>query len=347
MVRRNNFMKKQTAGAKKMKVAAIFGKGGLAAVIRKGPKKQKIKTRMTAKDKRQQAERMLPPMRGRLIIYDTETTGFTEKDGIVEIGAVELIDGKMTGNNFHAYANTTCVMSAGALNVHGLTPAFLSKHPPVSVAMSQFIEYIGSSPMLAHNAKFDVRMCNQELKKLDMSLIPIEQVFCTLKWHRKVYPSSGHKLDNICAALGVDNSHRTLHGALLDAEITAEVVLKFWEMHPELIAGGGVVTRSVGGGLERSTTTRTSKFGSSFGGGGSGFGAAKTSFGASRNSGVKKRTVFGSANKPSFGPPKANGCGAPRSGQKVVEKKAEDDFDFSKFRSQKSKPSLRGIFGRN
>lgn len=188
-----------------------------------------------------QLEKMLPHPSQRLIVFDTETTGFCKWDCVVEIGAVEMIGGKVTGKTFHAYANPKVAPSKGAERIHGLSKRFLSKFPKVDVAIKGFTEFVNGDRMLAHNAAFDVRMMNQECFNFRLPQIKKEDVFCSMKWHRRVYPDEGHKLDAICRFLKVDNSHRKLHGALLDAEITAQCVQKFWELHPDLIpaAGGG------------------------------------------------------------------------------------------------------------
>jgi len=165
----------------------------------------------------------------RLIVLDTETTGLKTSDGnrILEIGCVELIDRRLTGNNFHAYINPERDSEEGALRVHGLTTAFLSNKPKFAQIATAFIDYIQSSELIIHNAPFDVGFLNYELVDL-LKLAPIENyctVFDTLADAKKRFPAQRNNLDALCKRYGVDNAHRELHGALLDAQILAEVFL--------------------------------------------------------------------------------------------------------------------------
>jgi DNA polymerase-3 subunit epsilon len=165
----------------------------------------------------------------RLIVLDTETTGLSTKDGnrILEIGCVELIDRRLTGNNFHVYINPERDSEEGALRVHGLTTAFLSDKPKFAEIANTFIDYIKGSELIIHNAPFDVGFLNYELVDL-LNQQAIETyciVFDTLADAKKRHPAQRNNLDALCKRYGVDNSNRELHGALLDAQILAEVFL--------------------------------------------------------------------------------------------------------------------------
>lgn len=165
----------------------------------------------------------------RLIVLDTETTGLNTKDGnrIVEIGCVELIDRRLTGNNFHVYINPERDSEEGALRVHGLTTDFLSKKPKFSEIATAFIDYIQGSELIIHNAPFDVGFLNYELARLPsgQTIEANSTVFDTLADAKKRHPAQRNNLDALCKRYSVDNSNRELHGALLDAQILAEVFL--------------------------------------------------------------------------------------------------------------------------
>ncbi len=165
----------------------------------------------------------------RLIVLDTETTGLSTKDGnrIVEIGCVELIDRRLTGNNFHVYLNPERDSEEGALRIHGLTTEFLSTKPKFDSIANAFIDYIQGSELIIHNAPFDVGFLNYELARLPngLTIETCSTVFDTLADAKKRHPSQRNNLDALCKRYGVDNSNRELHGALLDAQILAEVFL--------------------------------------------------------------------------------------------------------------------------
>jgi DNA polymerase-3 subunit epsilon len=165
----------------------------------------------------------------RLIVLDTETTGLSTKDGnrILEIGCVELVDRRLTGNNFHVYINPQRDSEEGALRVHGITSEFLADKPTFSQIAKTFIDYIQGSELIIHNAPFDVGFLNYELVDL-LNLSPIESlctVFDTLADAKKRHPAQRNNLDALCKRYNVDNAHRELHGALLDAQILADVFL--------------------------------------------------------------------------------------------------------------------------
>ncbi|MEI7796809.1 MAG: DNA polymerase III subunit epsilon [Methylococcaceae bacterium] len=165
----------------------------------------------------------------RLIVLDTETTGLNPKDGnrIVEIGCVELIDRRLTGNNFHVYLNPERDSEECALRVHGLTTEFLSTKPKFDSIANAFIDYIQGSELIIHNAPFDVGFLNYELARLPngLTIETCSTVFDTLADAKKRHPAQRNNLDALCKRYGVDNSNRELHGALLDAQILAEVFL--------------------------------------------------------------------------------------------------------------------------
>ncbi len=162
----------------------------------------------------------------REIVFDTETTGFDPSTGdrIVEIGCVELLNRIPTGATYHAYINPERDMPPQAEAVHGLSAAFLSDKPVFAAVAEQFLEFIGTdSKLVAHNAGFDMTFIEYELKKCGLPAPTRDRVVDTLMLARRKHPGGGNKLDDLCARYGIDNSRRTKHGALLDAELLAEV----------------------------------------------------------------------------------------------------------------------------
>jgi DNA polymerase III subunit epsilon len=164
----------------------------------------------------------------REIVLDTETTGFDPKTGdrMVEIGAVELFNHMPTGETYHQYINPRRDVPKGAFEVHGLSAEFLRDFPEFRDIARDFLDFIGDSTLVIHNAKFDVPFLNAELGWCNLPQIPIERAIDTLDIARKRFPGSPASLDALCRRFGIDNSHRTLHGALLDSEILAEVYLE-------------------------------------------------------------------------------------------------------------------------
>jgi len=164
----------------------------------------------------------------REIVLDTETTGFepSEGDRIVEIGAVELIGHVPTGRTYHQYINPQRAMPAEAFAVHGLGDEFLSDKPVFADIAQAFVDFIGDSRLVIHNAAFDMKFLNAELGWLNRPLLPMDQALDTLAIARRRFPGSPASLDALCRRFGIDNSNRTLHGALLDSEILAEVYLE-------------------------------------------------------------------------------------------------------------------------
>jgi len=166
----------------------------------------------------------------RQIVLDTETTGLSHDQGhrIIEIGCVELLDRKLTGNNYHQYIQPDRLIDEEAIEVHGITNEFLKDKPRFSNIVDDFIQYIKGAELVIHNAPFDVGFLNAELNKLDKKYEAVD-VSCKIKdsllMARSKYPGQKNNLDALCRRLGIDNSKRELHGALLDAEILAEVYL--------------------------------------------------------------------------------------------------------------------------
>jgi DNA polymerase-3 subunit epsilon len=164
----------------------------------------------------------------REIVLDTETTGFDPESGdrIVEIGAVELWNHVATGVTFHEYINPERSMPQEAFEVHGLGDDFLRDKPVFAQIAQKFVDFIGDAKLVIHNAAFDMKFLNAELKWVNKPQIPWEQALDTLAIARKKFPGSPASLDALCRRFGIDNSSRTLHGALLDSEILAEVYLE-------------------------------------------------------------------------------------------------------------------------
>src|SRR6056297_2156205 len=177
----------------------------------------------------------------REIVLDTETTGFepSEGDRIVEIGAVELMGHVPTGRTYHVYINPERTMPAGAFEVHGIGPDLLEppqepkpgqqtlRDKPLFKDIAQdFVDFIGDAKLVIHNAAFDMKFLNAELGWLNRALLPMDQAVDTLAIARRRFPGSPASLDALCRRFAIDNSSRTLHGALLDSEILAEVYLE-------------------------------------------------------------------------------------------------------------------------
>ena len=157
----------------------------------------------------------------RRIVLDTETTGLNARlgDRIIEVACVEIIDRRLTGNHFHRYVNAERDSEEGALKVHGITAEFLQDKPKFREITTEFLDYVHGAELVIHNAAFDVEFLNQELALLELP--PIEQqcaaIVDTLKLAKGLHPGKRNSLDALCERYQVDHSHRTLHGALLDA----------------------------------------------------------------------------------------------------------------------------------
>jgi DNA polymerase-3 subunit epsilon len=166
----------------------------------------------------------------RQIILDTETTGLEPEQGhrIIEIGCVEQIDRRLTGNNFHQYLQPDRDIDDAAVEVHGITNEFLADKPRFGDIVADFMDYIRGAELIIHNAPFDVGFINHELARLQgqwQELARYCTVTDTLVMAKKIHPGQRNSLDALCKRYEIDNSHRELHGALLDAEILADVYL--------------------------------------------------------------------------------------------------------------------------
>jgi DNA polymerase-3 subunit epsilon len=161
----------------------------------------------------------------REIVLDTETTGLDplRGDRLVEVGCVELINHMPTGQTFHRYMNPEREMAAEAFAVHGLSTQFLSDKPFFHEVVEDFLAFIGDAPLVIHNASFDISFINAELDRIKRQPIPRERLVDTLLLARRKHPGVSNRLDDLCSRYAIDNSHRTKHGALLDAELLAEV----------------------------------------------------------------------------------------------------------------------------
>lgn len=166
----------------------------------------------------------------RIVVLDTETTGLNPQEGhrIIEIGCVEVVKRRLTGKRFHVYINPDRVIDEGAIAIHGITNQFLDDKPYFAQIVDDFIAFIKDAELVIHNAPFDVGFINKELSRLNNNTGVVKdysEVFDTLAFARKKHPGQRNSLDALCKRYGIDNSHRDLHGALLDAEILADVFL--------------------------------------------------------------------------------------------------------------------------
>ncbi|WP_438463901.1 DNA polymerase III subunit epsilon [Marinomonas sp. PE14-40] len=165
----------------------------------------------------------------RQIILDTETTGIDPKQGhrIIEIGCVEMVDRKLTKNHFHVYINPDRQVEEEAFQVHGISDEFLADKPRFHQVAQDFLNYIQGAELVIHNAPFDVGFIDHEFAKLGNfpKVADVCSVFDTLAFARSKHPGQKNNLDALCRRYGIDNSHRELHGALLDSEILADVYL--------------------------------------------------------------------------------------------------------------------------
>ncbi len=192
----------------------------------------------------------------RQIVLDTETTGLDPKDGhrIIEIGCVELVDRRLTGNDYHQYLQPDRLIDEGAMKVHGITNEYLADKPRMGDVAEDFLDYVRGAELIIHNAPFDVGFINQEFRLLGVSWKNIEshcQIFDSLELARRLRPGQRNNLDALCRAYEIDNSNRELHGALLDARILAEVYLALTGGQTSLSLGGdeaeteGAVSRTI------------------------------------------------------------------------------------------------------
>jgi DNA polymerase-3 subunit epsilon len=192
----------------------------------------------------------------RQIVLDTETTGLEVSQGhrIIEIGCVEIDNRRLTGRHFHRYINPQRDIDAGAIEVHGITAGFLADKPVFAAVASDFLEFVEGAELIIHNAPFDLGFLDSELQTVDNAAVALAErlnVIDTLVMARKRHPGQRNSLDALCARYGVDNSNRQLHGALLDAEILADVYLRMTGGQTDLALGsdesqdsGGAGTRA-------------------------------------------------------------------------------------------------------
>jgi DNA polymerase III subunit epsilon len=192
----------------------------------------------------------------REIVLDTETTGLDpyQGDRLVEIGCIELVNRFPTGKTFHWYFNPERDMPEAALKIHGLTGEFLRDKPKFADKVEELIAFLGDAPLVAHNAMFDLGFINAELDRLGHALVNRERMVDTLLIARRKHPGAANRLDDLCARYGIDNSHRTKHGALKDAELLAEVYIELVEARqatlvlsqaaaPTIVPGAIIVVR--------------------------------------------------------------------------------------------------------
>jgi DNA polymerase-3 subunit epsilon len=163
----------------------------------------------------------------REIVLDTETTGLDplRGDRLVEIGCVEIFNRMPTGQTFHRHINPQRDMPAEAFAVHGLSTEFLTTKPLFAEVADEFLEFIGEAPLVIHNASFDISFINAELERIQRPVIARERLVDTLLLARRKHPGVSNRLDDLCSRYAIDNSRRTKHGALLDAELLAEVYI--------------------------------------------------------------------------------------------------------------------------
>jgi DNA polymerase-3 subunit epsilon len=161
----------------------------------------------------------------REIVLDTETTGLDplRGDRLVEIGCVEIFNRMPTGQSYHVYINPERDMPAEAFAVHGLSSEFLATKPLFTEVVDEFLAFIADAPLVIHNASFDISFINAELERIKRSSIPKDRLVDTLLLARRKHPGVSNRLDDLCSRYAIDNSRRTKHGALLDAELLAEV----------------------------------------------------------------------------------------------------------------------------
>ena len=166
----------------------------------------------------------------RQVVLDTETTGLEPSQGhrIIEIGCVEVVNRRITKQRYHQYINPERAVDEGAFEVHGISTEFLADKPVFFKVVDDFLDFVRDSELIIHNAPFDVGFINHELKLLNSSIGAIEsccKITDTLTMARQMHPGQRNSLDALCKRYGIDNAHRELHGALLDAEILADVFL--------------------------------------------------------------------------------------------------------------------------
>jgi DNA polymerase-3 subunit epsilon len=164
----------------------------------------------------------------REIVLDTETTGLDPNDGhrVIDIGCVELMDHFPTGRTFQAYLNPERDVPLDVQKVHGITTEFLADKPLFEAVVEEFLEFIGDAPLVIHNASFDLKFLNSELHRLKRPPIPLARAIDTIDIAKSKIPGARYSLDELCKRFSIDLTSRTLHGALLDSQLTAQVYLE-------------------------------------------------------------------------------------------------------------------------
>ena len=185
----------------------------------------------------------------REIVLDTETTGLDplQGDRLVEIGCIELINRFPTGKAFHCYFNPERDMPEQAFRVHGLAIEFLKDKPLFADKVEEILAFLGDAPLVAHNAMFDLGFLNAELERAGRAMVSRERMIDTLLIARRKHPGGSNRLDDLCVRYAIDNSRRTKHGALLDAELLAEIYIELiGARQAQLVLSQTTPTRAVG-----------------------------------------------------------------------------------------------------
>ena len=193
----------------------------------------------------------------REIVFDTETTGLDPISGdrLVEIGCIELVNRFPSGRTFHCYFNPERDMPEPAFKVHGLSVDFLKDKPLFAQKVDELVEFLGDAPLVAHNAMFDLTFLNAELERAKKAAVARERLVDTLMLARRKHPGGSNRLDDLCARYKIDNSKRVKHGALLDAELLAEVYIELIgarqaNLGLAAVVVGGIETRTVSAGIK-------------------------------------------------------------------------------------------------
>ncbi len=189
----------------------------------------------------------------RQVVLDTETTGLDPAQGhrVIEVGCVELLDRRLSGRHFHCYLNPEREVETGAIEVHGISNEFLADKPLFAQIAADLLDFIGDADLVIHNAAFDLGFLDNELALLGEGYGRLQErcrVIDTLALARALHPGQKNRLDDLCRRYGVDNSQRELHGALLDAEILADVYLRMSGGQTALDLGGGQDAATMAGG---------------------------------------------------------------------------------------------------
>lgn len=200
--------------------------------------------RQTERQIDSQIEKLSEKLIERQVVLDTETTGLDPNSGhrIIEIGCLEMINRKLTGRKFHSYLHPEREIDPGASAISGLTLEFLKDKPKFVEVVDEFVEFIRNAELIIHNAPFDLGFINAELTRMKHPILPLDQhiqVFDTLVLARKLHPGQKNNLDALCKRYGIDNSHRSYHGALLDSQILAKVYLQMTAGQTKFSLGGG------------------------------------------------------------------------------------------------------------